>query len=259
MELAGGDRAAGAAPHRHRARSSGPRCLGARCWGLLARGARRWPARPAGRARPRTRDARGAFARRRDRHAVRLPVPRDHRAPGAGLQRRPGSGGQPGPARRGAPGRGSVHRRHRRGGALRGSRARPRPGRCRAAAHCGQSPRSLAATRRSPTPAAGPPSSPRCARSSAWAVSASTPATGSTSPRASPSSSCARRVPGHTTEPPFVLYVPQRASQTGERCAERVVLVLSHLNRPHDQSGITSPPAGRCGTENHSHGRTLGW
>ncbi len=67
----------------------------------------------------------------------------------------------------------------------------------------------------------------------------------------------ARRAPGHTTEPPFVLYVPQRASETGERCAERVVLVLSHLNRPNDQSGITSPPAGRCGTENHSHGRTL--
>ena len=52
---------------------------------------------------------------------------------------------------------------------------------------CGRSlrsPRSLAATRRSPTPAAAPPSSPRCARSSAHAVSASTPATGSTSPRA---------------------------------------------------------------------------
>ena len=39
--------------------------------------------------------------------------------PDNGLQRRPGSGGPPGPARRGAPGRGSVHRRHRHGGALR--------------------------------------------------------------------------------------------------------------------------------------------
>ena len=47
------------------------------------------PARPAAGARPRARDARRPLARRRHRDAVRLPVPRDGRAPRAGLQRRP--------------------------------------------------------------------------------------------------------------------------------------------------------------------------
>ena len=61
-----------------------------------------------------TRDARRALARRRDRDAVRLPVPRDRRAPGAGLQRRSRSGGQPGPTRRGAARARPVHRRDRR-------------------------------------------------------------------------------------------------------------------------------------------------
>ena len=37
----------------------------------------------------RARDGRRALARRRGRHAVRLPVPRAHRAPRARLQRRP--------------------------------------------------------------------------------------------------------------------------------------------------------------------------
>ena len=120
-ELAGRDRAAGAAAHRDRTRPARAWRLGARRRRLLDRGARGRPARSAHRARPRARDARRALARRRDRDAVRLPVPRDDRAPGARLQRRARSRGQPDPARRGAPGRRPVHRRDRRPGRTVGS------------------------------------------------------------------------------------------------------------------------------------------
>ena len=74
-------------------------------------------------------------------------------------------------------------------GRVGGIRAGAWPGGRRAAAKRRTSPRSHAATHRSPTPTVGRPSSPRCARSSAPVDSASTPATGSTLPRACPSSS----------------------------------------------------------------------
>ena len=87
--LARGDAAPGREPHRDRPRHARPRPVGEAPGRLLPRRLRRRPARPARGARLRPRHRRRPLARRRDRAAVRLPLPRARRAPGAGRLGRP--------------------------------------------------------------------------------------------------------------------------------------------------------------------------
>ena len=99
-DVGAGGLAAGRPLHADRARPARPRRLGHAARRLLARRPRQRGARRRQRTRPRARDGRRALARRRDRDAVRLPVPRAHRAPGAGLQRRARPRGPSAAARR---------------------------------------------------------------------------------------------------------------------------------------------------------------
>ena len=162
------------------------RSLGEAAGRLLGGGLRQRHARPPERAGGRPGHGRRAFARRRRGGAVRLPVPRPLRAPGAGGQRGSGPHGQPAAAR----GRGARRR---------GPDAAPRPRRRSAApaawaqGSCASSTRRSAATPRRSWPCSTPCPTPRpawrscapCAR--AWTGTArSSPCwTGPIWPRAS--------------------------------------------------------------------------
>ena len=102
--LGGGGGAARRLPQGGRAGPDRPRRLGDAARRLLARRPRGQHPRPADDDRGRAGDDRRPLARRRRGDAVLLPVPPAHRAPRAGLQRRPRPRGQPAAARRGAAG-----------------------------------------------------------------------------------------------------------------------------------------------------------
>ena len=118
------------------------------------------------RARPRARHRRRALARRRHRDAVRLPVPRAHRAPGAGVERRARPRGAPAAARRVA-----ARRRLRAAGAHLarlvglGRDARRPARRASGCTRAATSRCSRAASRSSTTPARARRSCTPCARS----------------------------------------------------------------------------------------------
>ena len=150
--------------HADRAGPARPRGVGHAARGLLARRARQRRPRRRERARPRARDGRRPLARRRDRDAVRLPVPRAHRAPRAGLQRRPRPRGPPAAARRVA-----ARRRLRPPRAdlpARSSTSAAGSAVCSAASACSRAATSAcsrADSRRSTTPARARRSCTRCA------------------------------------------------------------------------------------------------
>ena len=97
--LGAGHRVAGPPLHRDRARPARPRRVGQAARRLQRRRLRQRHARPAHRARHRPGHRRRAQLRRRRGDAVRLPVPRAHRAADPGRLRRPrprGHAGDPG-------------------------------------------------------------------------------------------------------------------------------------------------------------------